>query len=253
MAELSHNIKDHIKSLSESVGHDYGATLNHENNYDASIVNHNVFGKFFIIDIKGEKNFVVPSMYVRSTVFYFLEDGTRRFIRQLYRSGSCVSHRGFSSVLKWMFKNSVSSNGCTQHKIKDSHFYTFCNIILDKHFNPLVIPCYDVEVLEDGNWSVKSIIYKISNSVYSNNSNGNDVAKKFITTKMVPYLAELGIMPICHTSATSIAYQSDLPIKIEIENLDKFVCNPIEPSPNFQEEANAILDALVEDILNTNE
>ena len=69
---------------------------------------------------------------------------------------------------------------------------------------------------------------------------------------MIPYLADLSIMPYCHTSATYVDCQYDVPVKVEIENLERFVCNPTEPSTNFQAEANAILDALVEDILNTN-
>lgn len=253
MAELSHNVKTYIKGLSDAVSHFYGINLNCDNNYDTSIINHNVFGKFLIIDIVGEKNFVIPTMFVKSTIDDFITNGTRRFIRQLYKAnGSCINHRGLATVLKWMYNNHGNIEGCMQHHIKDSYYYTFGNILLDKNFNPLVIPCFDVEIYEDGRWNVKSIVYKISNSLYLSSATGIDMAKKFIITKMIPYLAELGTMPYCNTHATYIDYQYDIPIRIEVENLDRFVCNPSEPSTNFQAEANAILDALVEDILNTN-
>lgn len=252
MAELSHNVKSYIRVLSESVPHYYDNNIRYENNYDASILNHNVFTKFLVIDIVGEKNFTIPSMFVRFVVNSFIEDGTRRFIRQLYKANNrCMSHRGLTTVLKWMYNNRGSIEGCVQHHINNSCYYSFGNILLDKDFNPLIIPCYEIEILEDRNWNVKNIVYKISNSLFSSNATGIDTAKKFIVSKMIPYLADLSIMPYCHTS-THIEYQYDTPIKVEIENLDRFVCNPTEPSTNFQAEANAILDALVEDILNTN-
>lgn len=253
MAELSHNIKSYIRVLSEYVSHYYDGNIRYENNYGASILNHNVFTKFLVIDIVGEKNFTIPSMFVGTVVNDFISDGTRRFIRQMYKANnSCMSHRGLTTVLKWMYNNHGNTEGCVQHLINNSCYYSFGNILLDKDFNPLVIPCYDIEILEDGGWNVKNIVYKISNSLYSSSTTGIDTAKKFIITKMIPYLAELGIMPYCHTSATHIIYQQDIPIKVEIENLSRFVCSPTEPSVNFQAEANAILDALVEDIINTN-
>jgi hypothetical protein len=253
MAELSHNVKAYIRGLSDSISHNYGINLSYENNHDASILNHNVFTKFFVIDIVGEKNFTIPTMFARSVVYDFIGDGTRRFIRNIYKaSGHCMSHRGLTTVLKWMYNNHGNIEGCVQHHIKDSYYYTFGNILLDKDFNPLVIPCYEIEILEDQRWNVKNIVYKISNSLFSSNATGIDTAKKFIVSKMIPYLADLSIMPQCHTSATYTDYQYDVPVKVEIENLERFVCNPTEPSTNFQAEANAILDALVEDILNTN-
>jgi hypothetical protein len=253
MAELSHNIKSYIRMLSESVSHYYDGSIRYENNYDASILNHNVFTKFLVIDIVGEKNFTIPSLFVRFVVNNFIEDGTRRFIRQMYKANnSCMSHRGLTTVLKWMYNNRGSTEGCVQHNINGSCYYSFGNILLDKDFNPLVIPCYEIEILEGRNWNVKNIVYKISNSLFSSDATGIDTAKKFIVSKMIPYLADLNTMPLCHTSATYMDYQHDVPIKIEIENLDRFVCSPTEPSVNFQAEANAILDALVEDILNTN-
>lgn len=253
MAELSHSVKSYIRGLSDSIPHSYGMSISYENNHDASILNHNVFTKFFVIDIVGEKNFTIPTMFARTVVYDFIADGTRRFIRHIYKaSGSCISHRGLTTVLKWMYNNHGNTEGCVQHHINNSCYYSFGNILLDKDFNPLIIPCYDIEILEDGNWNVKNIVYKISNSLFSSSSTGIDTAKKFIISKMIPYLAELNTMPSCHTSATYIDYQYDTPIKIEIENLDRFICNPTEPSTNFQAEANAILDALVEDILNTN-
>lgn len=253
MAELSHNVKTYIRGLSESVPHTYGSNICYESNYDTSILNHNVFTKFFIIDIVGEKNFTIPSIFSKLIVNDFMTDGTRRFIRQMYKaSGNCINHRGLTTVLKWMYNNHGNTEGCVQHCINDSYYYSFGNILLDKDFNPLIIPCYEIEILEDGRWNVKNIVYKISNSLYSSSTTGIDTAKKFIVSKMIPYLAELGIMPYCNTCATYIDYQYNVPIKIEIENLDRFVCSPTEPSVNFQAEANAILDALVEDIINTN-
>lgn len=253
MAELSHNVKSYIKGLSESVSHNYGINISYENNQSASILNHNVFAKFFVIDIVGEKNFTVPAMFVRLMVNDFILNGTRRFIRHMYETNSsCMNHRGLTTVLKWMYNNHGNVDGCVQHVVNGICYHSFGNILLDKDFNPLVIPCYEIEVLEDRRWNVKNIVYKISNSLFSSSSTGTDTAKKFIVSKMIPYLAELNIMPHCHTSATYVDYQYDVPVKVEIENLERFICNPTEPSTNFQAEANAILDALVEDILNTN-
>lgn len=253
MAELSHTVKAYIRGLSESIPHNYDLSMSHENNNDASILNHNVFTKFLVIDIVGEKNFTIPSIFVRLTVTDFIANGTRRFIRHMYKAlNPYISHRGLTSVLKWMYTNHSNTTGCVQHKINDVCYYSFGNILLDKDFNPLIIPCYEIEILEDGRWTVKNIVYKISNSLFSSRSVGIDTVKKFVASKMIPYLAELSIMPYCHTSAVGGDYQCDTPIKVEIESLDRFVCNPIEPSTNFQGEANAILDALVEDILNTN-
>ena len=252
MAELSHSVKSYIRGLSESISHYYDGSIRYENNYDASILNHNIFTKFLVIDIVGEKNFTIPSMFVRSVVNNFIEDGTRRFIRHMYKANNrCMSHRGLTTVLKWMYNNRGSIEGCVQHHINDSYYYSFGNILLDRDFNPLIIPCYEIEISEDRIWNVKNIVYKISNSLFSSSSTGIDTAKKFIVSKMIPYLAELNIMPFCQTSA-HIDFQRDIPIKVEIENLDRFVCSPTEPSTNFQAEANAILDALIEDILNTN-
>lgn len=253
MAELSHNVKTYIRGLSDTIGHSYGDSINHENDYGTSIVNHNIFGKFLVIDIIGEKNFVIPSLFAKIIMSNFITDETRRFIRQLYVSNSrTMQHKGLTNVLKWMFNQHDFIEGCIQHTINDSYYYSFGNILFDKDFNPLIIPCFDVEILEDRTWNVKSIVYKISNSLFSSNSTGIDTAKRFIISKMIPYLAELNVMPYCYTGATFIDYQNDVPIKVEIGNLDKFVCNPIEPSTNFQAEANAILDALIEDIVNTN-
>jgi hypothetical protein len=253
MAELSYNVKSYIRGLSDSISHNYGLNIRYDSNYGTSIINHNVFGKFLIIDIVGENNFIVPSLFVRSIVGDFIIEGTRRFIRQLYKANSpCINHRGLTTVLKWMYNNHTNTEGCVQHHINDSYYYSFGNILLDRDFNPLIIPCYEIEILEDRRWNVKNIVYKISNSLFSSSSTGIDTAKKFITTKIIPYLAELNITPYCNTGATYIDYQYNVPVKVEIENLNRFVCNPTEPSINFQAEANAILDALVEDILNTN-
>lgn len=253
MAELSHNTKVCIQGLSDTVSHNYGIDISYENNYDASIVNHNVFGKFLIIDIVGEKNFVIPSLFAKVMMSDFIAYGTRRFIRQLYvANGSHFNHRGFTTVFRMMHNSRNCTDGCVQHCVNGSNYYSFGNILFDKDFKPLIIPCYDVEILEDGVWNVKNIVYKISNSLFSSSSEGINTAKKFIISKMIPYLAEFNVISYCYTGASFIDYQNDVPIKIEIENLDRFVCNPIEPSANFQAEANAILDALIEDIVNTN-
>lgn len=253
MAELSSSIKSYIRGMSEYVRHVYSLNSNCENNYDTGIINHNVFNKFFIIDIIGENNFIVPTLYVKEVLDSFITSGTKKFIKQLYNfNGGSINHRGLTTVLKYMYNNHHDPNECVKHRIKDSYYYSFGNILLDKDFNPLIIPCYEVEILEDRRWTVKRIVYKISNSLYLDRVTGIDVAKKFIISKMIPYLAGLGIIPYCNTGASYIDYQYDLPISIEIESLEKFTCCPTEPSANFQAEANAILNALIEDILNTN-
>lgn len=253
MAELSYNLKRMIDYLSNNICHYYPSNTVDDNNFSASISNHNVFSKFFIIDCDWGKG-VIPTLFSDMVMSALIDSDVKRNIRNLHCGGiSGSNHRGLTSILSFIHKNPHVVNNCVKHITnKGETYYTLGNILFDKDFNPLMIPCYEVETLEDGMWKVNKVIFKFSTSLFSSENDDIKMAKKFIISKMVPYLAEKSTFIECRTGGVS-AYQYDLPIKIEFEDLSGFVCSPMEPSENFNVEANAILDALVEDILATNE
>lgn len=252
MAELSQDVKNFICGLAESIANLQEGTLTGCAVSNANIINNNVFTKFLVIDCKWGKGNVIPSMFSQSVMRNLVESDVQRNIKQLYSNiVNFTNHRGMTSILKYMHHNTSNANGCVKHSTaKGEAYYTYGNILFDCDFNPLLIPCFEIETTEEGLWTVEKIIYKISKSLYTNKE-GIDMARKFITTKLVPYVAGIQCINQCYTASPLNSIQS-IPVKVEIEDLSGFVCSPMEPSSNFNEEANAILDALVEDILATN-
>jgi hypothetical protein len=252
MAELAIDVKTYINGLSDTIIHTSETNLTDTHHSSSNIINNNVFNKFFIIECNWNKSITIPSLFSETTMKNLIESDIQRGIKQLYSGRSdTTNHRGMTSILKYMYNYTDVCNGCVRHVTnKGEVYYTYGNIIFDKDFNPLIIPCYEVRILEDGRWEATKIVYKISSALYSN-AEGIDCARRFITTKVVPYLASKRVLESCYTRSTVNQYQGNLPIKVEIEDLSNFICSPMEPSENFSEEANAILDALVEDIIAT--
>lgn len=254
MAELSNDVKGFILGLADNILNPIDTNLTGCEVSNANIINNNVFTKFLIIDCRWGKGNVIPTLFSQSVMSNLIESDVQRNIKQLYSNiVNFTNHRGMTSILKYMHHNISTHQGCIKHSTaKGEVYYTYGNILFDYDFNPLLIPCFETRTTEEGLWTVEKVIYKISKSLYTNKE-GIDMARKFITTKLVPYVAGIQCISCCYTgSSVDNIYSYSIPVKVEIEDLSGFVCSPMEPSSNFNEEANAILDALIEDILVTN-
>lgn len=255
MAKLSDTIQLYIDSLADDILYCNDAKpLYGESTRKVDICNHDVFNKFFIIDIKEGRDTQVPILFSSYVVSKNIADRTTRFIKPLYVGSTFQGmHRGFSSILKQMYSCNFISTGCTeQNTNKGEKYYTYGNILFDNSFSPLIVPCYNIRFINASHYNVTEIVFKISNSIFDSEAKHIEMAKSYISSKIIPYLAGNKVQKACMTNSNIKSWMDNVPIRVEIGDISDYVCRPAAPSDNFQEEANAILNVMIDDILKTN-
>lgn len=255
MAKLSETIQLYVDSLADDIVYCNDAKpLYRGSTRKVDICNHDVFNKFFIIDIKEGRDTQVPILFSSHVISRNLADRTTRFIKPLYVGSTFQNmHRRFSSILKQMYIHNSISLGCTEHNTnKGEKYYTYGNILFDNSFNPLIVPCYNIRFETARSYIVTEIVFKISNSIFDSDARHIEMAKSYISSKIVPYLAGNKVHKACITNSSIKSWMNNVPIRVEIGDINDYVCRPTAPSDNFQEEANAILNVMIDDILKTN-
>lgn len=250
MASLTDNLQSYILGLTDTIPYTTSSCSFKRNNFNPCIENHNMFSRFLVFDCSEGDEFTVPTLF-SNYVTSLYKDGIDRFIKPIYvSSNTSVVHRGPTTIMRDLYRKDQIENGCRKCvTAKNEVYYILGNILFDKDFNILMMPCYDIIKVEDSLF-IKNLTFRISNKVFGA-SEGAATMSNFIIKKLIPYLGEERRFTQYYTGSIP-AFAQPLPIKVEIEDLSRFVCQPSKPSETFEAEINTMLKVLADDIVKSN-
>lgn len=250
MASLTLNLQSYVLRSTDTVPYLQSANSVKHNNHNSCIENHNVFKKFLVFDCYGEDDFTIPTLF-SNFVSSQHQDGIDRFIKPLYNSNtSSILHKGPTTIMREFYRKDKTEFGCHRcTTAKNEVYYILGNILFDEDFNVLMMPCYDIINVE-GSLYIKGITFRLSNRVFGASDNIATMSN-FIVKKLIPYLGEEKRFMQYYTGRLQ-AWAQPIPVKMEIEDLSRFTCQPSQPSENFDEEIDIMLKVLADDIVKSN-
>lgn len=255
MAELPYDLESAIIGLANINNHTTDKALSYSGPFSVCLENHNIFNRFFVIDCRNEDNFIIPCLYAQYVVYLHKNNiaGIKRFIRPLYPGIEDMrSHRGAKTIILRMYMDrDYIDKGCIKHTTsKGEVYYSLNGILFDSEFQPIMIPCYNIQKIEDY-YYVTELVYKVTNRIYDEDSESFPTFSNFLAKKMIPHLSKKGAFRNYYTGSLTPIHQP-IPVRVEIGDLSSYICKPIDPSDNFEDEIYEMLKALASDIVKSN-
>lgn len=220
--------------------------------------NQGVFNHILQFKINTKESFELPiynRLSCEAKVLKYLDkyDNNEDFIsnvnilQPLPVNSHILSFKSAAPFIKRGFTLDYPYCGVMKSVIQDNIYYITKGIILDKDFNILLIGTITYDKNIYNNFKVSKSNLYVSPKVFINI---DKPIEKHIVNKLLPTYYSNG--PLLYIAAsTGIEYGRDVPINVEIKDLDYLIISPSAPS--FDEDINTNINKFLLTNLNTSE
>ena len=217
-------------------------------NGDIALDRNNVFSKLCVIDLTGDtiEIPVFAKTVVEDTIIY--SSSTTKVVLPLYSNSNVYNRRTADSIIRSFFiRGNLTERLQKVVTNKNEVYYGMRGIILDEHFNPLIMATISLD--RESKMYKKVTIY-IHPEVFLNT---NGLIHKSIIKKIIPFYISYNEALSYRVRRASFRIESSVRPQIVIEDAaKKFIQSPNRPSPQSctDDKLNQLMIENIDEILN---
>lgn len=218
-------------------------------NSNIALDRNNVFNKLCVIDLTGDtiEIPVFAKTVVEDTIIH--SSSTTKVVLPLYSNSNTYNRRTADSIIRSFFiRGNLTERLQKVVTNKNEVYYGMRGIILDEHFNPLIMATISLD--RESKMYKKVTIY-IHPEVFLNT---NGLIHKSIIKKIIPfYISYNGILSYRRRSHLFYRLEDSVRPQVVIEDAaKKFIQSPNRPSPQSctDDKLNQLMIENIDEILN---